>query len=209
MELGTRQQVQRLGRTCHELTYSVKTSVPFLQLHVIVEGSLLLINSQIIPATVNATILPWPLGFTELGYPPVCACLPHLTQANIVCDIQTQTHLCPAGMWIGNFSGGITTHPHCPYDYCKSQRPSVSLTSQHEQCQYSCSGVLCGACRGDLSLCLGMHFSMQEVLQLLHLPSPTLHDGWSCLGVPSSQVQSHSFIWNHQRTNLLCQHHQS
>ena len=58
IELGTRQQVQRLGRTCHELTYSVKTSVPFLQLHVILEGSSLLINSQIIPATVNATILP-------------------------------------------------------------------------------------------------------------------------------------------------------
>ena len=31
----------------------------------------------------------------------------------------------------------------------------MSLTSQHEQCQYSRSGVLCGACRGDLSLCLG------------------------------------------------------
>ena len=85
----------------------------------------------------------------------MCACLPHLTQANVVCDIKTQTHHCPAGMWIGNFSGGITTHPHCPYDYCKSQRPSVSLTSQHEQCQFSRSGVLCGACRGDLSLCLG------------------------------------------------------
>ena len=155
IELGTRQQVQRLGRTCGELTYSVKTSVPFLQLHVIVEGSSLLINSQIIPATVNAIILPWPLGFTELGDPPECACLHHLTQANIVCDIQTQTHLCPAGMWIGNFSGEITTHPHCPYDYCKSQRPSVSLTSQHDQCQYSRSGVLCGGCRGDLSLCLG------------------------------------------------------
>ena len=154
MELGTRQQVQRLGRTCGELTYSVKTSVPFLQLHLIVEGSSL-INSHILPAFVNMTILPCPLGFTELGEPPECACLPHLTQANVVCDIQTQTHHCPAGMWIGNFSGGITTHPHCPYDYCNSQRPSVSLTSQHEQCQYSRSGVLCGACRDDLSLCLG------------------------------------------------------
>ena len=155
VELGTRQQVQKLGRTCDELTYSIKTSEPFLQLQLIVEGSSLLVNSQIIPATVNATILPCPLGFIELGDSPECACLPHLTQANVVCDIQTQTHHCPAGMWIGNFSGGITTHPHCPYDYCKSQRSSVSLTSQHEQCQYSRSDVLCGACRGNLSLCLG------------------------------------------------------
>ena len=155
MELGTRQQVQRLERTCGELTYSVKTLEPFLQLQLIVEGSSLFLNSQFKPAFVNVTILPCPLGFAELGNPPECACLPHLTQAQVVCDIQTQTHHCPAGMWIGNFSGGITTHPHCPYDYCKSQRPSVSLTSQHEQCQYSRSGVLCGACRGDLSLCLG------------------------------------------------------
>ena len=155
MELGTRQQVQRLGRTCGELTYSVKTSVPFLQLHLTVEGSSLVVNQEEPPGIVNVTILSCPLGFTELGDPPECACLPHLTQANVICDIQTQTHHCPAGMWIGNFSGGITTHPHCPYDYCKSQRPSVSLTSQHEQCQYSRSGVLCGACRSDLSLCLG------------------------------------------------------
>ena len=155
MELGIRQQVQKLGHTCSELTYSVKTFERFIQLQLIVEGSVLLANSQLMPAFVNVTILSCPLGFTELGNPPLCACLPHLTQAQVVCDIQTQTHHCPAGMWIGNFSGGITTHPHCPYDYCKSQRPSVSLTSQHEQCQYSRSGVLCGACRGDLSLCLG------------------------------------------------------
>ena len=155
MELGTRQQVQNLGRTCGELTYSIKTLVSFIQLHLTVEGSSQVLNSKVIPAIVNVTILPCPLGFTELGDPPECACLPHLTQAEVVCNIQTQTHRCPAGMWIGNFSGGITTHPHCPYDYCKSQRPSVSLTSQHEQCQYSRSGVLCGTCRGDLSLCLG------------------------------------------------------
>ena len=128
------------------LIYSVKTSEPFLQLQLNVEGSSLLVKSQTIPALVNVTILSCPLGFTELGDPPLCACLPHLTQAQVVCDIQTQTHHCSAGMWIGNFSGGITTHPHCPYDYCKSQSPSVSLTSQHEQCQYSHSGVLCGAC---------------------------------------------------------------
>ena len=155
MELGTRQQVQKLGRTCGELTYSVKTSLPFLQFYLTIVGASLLFDTEFFTPIVNVTILPCPLGFTELGDPPECACLPHLTQANVVCDIQTQTHHCPAGMWIGNFSGGITTHPHCPYDYCKSQRPSVSLTSQHEQCQYSRSGVLCGACRGDLSLCLG------------------------------------------------------
>ena len=155
MELETRQQVQNLGRTCGELTYSIKTLGSFLQLHLAVEGSSQVLNSEVLPAIVNVTIRPCPLGFTELGDPPECTCLPHLTEANVVCDIQTQTHHCPAGMWIGNFSGGITTHPHCPYDYCKSQRTRVSLTSQHEQCQYSHSGVLCGACRGDLSLCLG------------------------------------------------------
>ena len=155
MELGTRQHVQMLGRTCGELSYSVKTSLPFLQLYLTIVGASLLFDTEFFTPIVNVTILPCPLGFTELGDPPECGCLPHLTQANVVCDIQTQTHHCPTSMWIGNFSGGITTHPHCPYDYCKSQRPSVSLTSQHEQCQYSRSGVLCGACRGDLSLCLG------------------------------------------------------
>ena len=39
MELGTQQQVQKLGRTCGELTFSVKTLAPFLQLYLTVEGA--------------------------------------------------------------------------------------------------------------------------------------------------------------------------
>ena len=152
--LGTRQDVQKLGRECDVLTYSVKTTSPSVQLHLKVEGSQKTITSDALSAIVNISIIPCPLGFTMVNEPPECDCMHHLAKVGIVCDINTQTHYCPTGMWIGNFAGEITTHPNCPFDYCKPGR-NVSLTSQQEQCQYNRSGVLCGSCQTDLSLTLG------------------------------------------------------
>ena len=171
-ELGTRQNVQKLGRTCGDLTYSIRTTQPTVQLHLTVQGVTQAVSSEELPATVNVTILPCPLGFTEVGDPPQCGCMPHLSLAGVLCDIDTLTHQCPTGMWIGNFSGDIVTHPHCPFDYCRPGQPNVSLTSQHDQCQYSRRGVLCGACQHGLSLSLGSSQCQKcsSVYLLLFLP---------------------------------------
>ena len=171
-ELGTRQSVQKLGRTCGDLTYSIRTTQPTVQLHLTVQGVTQAVSSEELPAIVNVTILPCPLGFTEVGDPPQCGCMPHLSLAGVLCDIDTLTHQCPTGMWIGNFSGDIVTHPHCPFDYCRPGQPNVSLTSQHDQCQYSRRGVLCGACQHGLSLSLGSSQCQKcsSVYLLLFLP---------------------------------------
>ena len=171
-ELGTRQSVQKLGRTCGDLTYSIRTTQPTVQLHLTVQGVTQAVSSEELPAIVNVTILPCPLGFTEVGDPPQCGCMPHLSLAGVLCDIDTQTHQCPTGMWIGNFSGDIVTHPHCPFDYCRPGQPNVSLKSQHDQCQYSRRGVLCGVCQHGLSLSLGSSQCQKcsSVYPLLFLP---------------------------------------
>lgn len=155
-QLGTRQEAQKLGRTCGNLTYSIKASVSIINLHLTLQSVTQNINnSQVLPAIVSIKILPCPLGFIHTGDPPECECMPLLLQAGVTCDINTQAHVCPNGMWIGNFSGGIATHPHCPFDYCKPGTPIVNLSSQHEQCLYNRCGVLCGACQQGFSVSLG------------------------------------------------------
>ena len=151
-ELRGTQDVQTLGRKCGVLTYSVVSTSSDIQLHLKIDGSQKTITFS---AIVNITILPCPLGFVEVDELPKCECMHQLTKSGVVCDINTQSHYCPIGMWIGNFSGSIATHPNCPYDYCKPGRNNVSLTSQDEQCQYNRSGVLCGSCQTGLSLTLG------------------------------------------------------
>ena len=154
-ELRGTQDVQTLGRKCGVLTYSVVSTSSDIHLHLKIDGSQKTITSDTFSAIVNITILPCPLGFVEVDEPPKCECMHQLTKSGVVCDINTQSHYCPIGMWIGNFSGSIATHPNCPYDYCKPGRNNVSLTSQDEQCQYNRSGVLCGSCQTGLSLTLG------------------------------------------------------
>lgn len=110
-EVGTRQKAQNLGRTCGNLTFSIKTSASNVQLHLTLERITQTGITRMLPSRVFVAIIPCPLGFMEVGIPPECECLPHLSKAGVVCDINTQTHRCPTGMWIGNFSGGIVTHP--------------------------------------------------------------------------------------------------
>ena len=48
-------------------------------------------------------------------------------------------------------------YPHCPYDYCYSAATPVYInlsTSRgaDAQCSFNCSGVLCGACKQNLSI---------------------------------------------------------
>ena len=47
----------------------------------------------------------------------------------------------------------IVIHDHCPYDYCRIDNNSltISLESSDKQCAYDCSGILCGACKVNYS----------------------------------------------------------
>ena len=52
---------------------------------------------------------------------------------------------------------GIIIHNHCPYDYCRIDADSLTfhLETPDDQCAFNRSGVLCGACRANLSQVFG------------------------------------------------------
>ena len=64
-------------------------------------------------------------------------------------------------LWIGisslNDSNKVLmVHPHCPLDYCKTEELDITLNNTDMQCAFEHSGILCGACRTDLSLAPGI-----------------------------------------------------
>ena len=158
-QLGTLQSIQRLGRTCGNLTYSITTKASHVELHLTVEEAL---TSSLATATINVTLLPCPFGFQPSGNPQKCDCAQELTGIpGVWCDIDTITVYRPAAVWIGNYSNSLITHDNCPLDYCTPEDSSLSLWKQDDQCAFNRSGVLCGACQPGLSLALGTSQCLQ------------------------------------------------
>ena len=169
-QLGARQSVQGLGRTCGNLTYSITTITDHVELHLTVDEAL---TSSLAIATINVTFLPCPFGFQPSGNPQKCDCAQELTAIpGVWCDIDTITVHRPAAMWIGNYSNSLITHGNCPLDYCKPEDSSLSLWRQDDQCAFNRSGVLCGACQPGLSLALGTSQCLQcsNIYLLLLIP---------------------------------------
>ena len=169
-QLGAQQNVQELGRTCENLTYSIRATANYVELHLTVEGAL---TSSLAIATINVTFLPCPFGFQPSGNPQKCDCAQELTGIpGVWCDIDTITVHRPAAMWIGNNSNNHITHSSCPLDYCKQVDNSLSLWNQDDQCVFNHSGVLCGACKPGLSLALGTSQCLQcsNIYLLLLIP---------------------------------------
>ena len=99
-----------------------------------------------------------PHGFTLNG--SFCDCSNALKQVGVTCNISSNTLFRPTGVWIGYVNDsvegtGVIVHPHCPFDYCKASENNMSLSDADEQCNYNRSGMLCGRCKGELSLALG------------------------------------------------------
>ena len=109
---------------------------------------------------INLTIAACPPGFTLSTYPFERTCTPTLKRAGILCDINTKFIHKPRNYWIGvafnsNGTNDAVVHPHCPYDFCKSDSMNLNLEYPDDQCQYNRSGTLCGNCKNSLSLTLG------------------------------------------------------
>ena len=54
----------------------------------------------------------------------------------------------------------LLIHPHCPYDYCSSEREQVNISLSHfngadEQCNFNRAGTLCGTCKPGFSVSFG------------------------------------------------------
>ena len=78
-----------------------------------------------------------------------------LSMHGVQCNFTSYTVNRHAQQWIGMVTNKTVIHQHCPYDYCKLYPLSLNLSTPDDQCNFSWSGVLCGACQPGLSQLLG------------------------------------------------------
>ena len=118
---------------------------------------------------INFTACECPIGF-QLKVSDktncVCECDSKLDKYIKSCDFETSSFTRKGNPWISyvtssdNSSKGYLIYPHCPLDYCFPPGSNVLINinkpnGSDAQCQHKRSGLLCGACRSELSLSLG------------------------------------------------------
>ena len=107
----------------------------------------------------NVTIMPCPIGFAlNSGY---CRCSDFFTSlsSEIVCDVNDQTI---SGLskvaWLGMINSTTLGFSRvCPFESCHSDQTMVDLSRPGDICKHDRTGVLCGSCKGNLSVMLGTH----------------------------------------------------
>ena len=158
--IGELQNSQATGKVCTPLEYTLYSARRFETLILTVERP----NSPFIhfsPPTVQVLILTCHLGFQHSTITGKCECSQPLKNRNATCNINEQTILRQAPLWVGYHhandtqSEGVLIYDHCPFDYCKLQNIFIDLSDPDEQCAFNRSGLLCGACQSHLSLALG------------------------------------------------------
>ena len=158
------------AQECSNVTYSMHT----LKLSVYIEISIDRLQGEMSSVTYyeendltslfEVILLPCPRGYRMTNKPrqkPHCECIvsKYLQKMGIYCNIDQGARVFrPTKIWIGFYytqPDTITANEYCPFDYCLPQEGFLSLTSPDDQCNNNRSGVLCGACKGNLSIVLG------------------------------------------------------
>ena len=105
--------------------------------------------------TIHVLIIPCSRGFEQQE--KTCVCDRRLEKNfNItVCDIDTQSVQRVGAVWLKYDEKYLRIHANCPFDYCRIFEKYISLISPDDQCTHGRSGVLCGACKDNLSIALG------------------------------------------------------
>jgi len=155
--LSPHQYLQGTHNTCTILNYTVfALDNSLLKLHA--DGPCSTLNEVDLKLDVNRTCPP---GFNLSEKKESCVCNQRLAKYTNHCDITNGlgriTHNSCDKFWVGykNDSNVLILHPHCPFDYCVSQRVDFPLNNTDLQCAYNRSGLLCGACKNGYSLVLG------------------------------------------------------
>ena len=159
------QETQKVEGKCTDLTYNIfsrhqnermilnvdKVGIPVTTMPTKVSKAVLL---QFAELFVCIALHPCPLGFVL--HNSSCTCHSQLQQHAINCSIDTQKIYRPSSMWINaTFFNGVIVHDHCPFDYCKPDSFDLDLEDPDEQCAFHRSGILCGACKNNLSHAFG------------------------------------------------------
>ena len=157
LEIGNLQNTQITNKTCSLLQYTVLATDP----ETAGNRSIILYADEPcsrsgFPLTIKVKFLSCPDGFS-LSSQGRCTCEERLQRYTTECDINGQSIQRHSEFWVGfdNQSRGLILHPHCPFDYCRSETINITLNNSDVQCDHNRSGILCGACQQHLSLALG------------------------------------------------------
>ena len=116
---------------------------------------------------VHVLILQCPPGFelNEAEPWPVCNCAQRLKRFTETCRITHRDIYRESEFWVGytqdNTSDGLILHPHCPFDYCTTNKMYIAVDDSDEQCSKNRKGLLCGKCAQNFSLVMGTNRCLQ------------------------------------------------
>ena len=169
--LGEGQQTQSVetNHYCTDLTFNVFSPHKAETLILYADGPCGRVALSTNHVTIQFIDCSCPVGFEPLSNsqsPTRCECVcdsalsPYITECNI-----TTSSVWRQGTktWITHINDteppGFVIYRYCPFDYCQPQTKNVSINfnlpnGADSQCAYNRTGVLCGACKEDLSLSL-------------------------------------------------------
>ena len=163
------QQIQSVVRNYTNLTFSVFSPLDVEKLNFSPDGpcgSATLSASNVTIQFLNCTC---PVGFEPLSNSQSstkceCDCDSALSPYITECNITTSSVLRKdTNSWITYINDTdppeYVIYQNCPFDYCQPQTQGVTINfnlpnGADSQCAYDRTGVLCGACKEDLSLSL-------------------------------------------------------
>ena len=169
--LGEGQQIKIVERnnSCTNLTFNVFSPHDFETINLYPDGpcrSAALSTSNVTIQFLNCTC---PVGFEPLSnsQPPTrceCVCDSNLSSYITDCNIAINSVFRKGtNSWIKYINNtdptGYIIYSNCPFDYCQPQSQNVTINFNHlngadSQCAHDRTGVLCGACKENLSLSL-------------------------------------------------------
>ena len=111
------------------------------------------------PLNVFLSMLPCPLGFHMAQDRTRCDCVPYFsTSINLECNALDFTITRLSNIWIGLDEGSnLSVYKRCPFNYCLAGRVKLHQSDDNiSLCISGRTGSLCGECKKNLSLTLGV-----------------------------------------------------
>ena len=163
------QQIQSVKSNCTELQFNVFSPRDYEKILLHANGScmdsILYLNIQFKNCTCPIGLEPCQSTTTACE----CFCDSRLSPYVTYCNATTGSLVLKqqSKVWIMYYSNelgapGYIIYSHCPFDYCLSSTRRVTLNFNYRNdsgsnslCAYNRKGILCGACKQNLSLSLG------------------------------------------------------
>ena len=169
------ENIQSITNGCTSLNYTVQTNA-------VLEGRSYAMTLRVGPCStkertislkptnvikVHVLIRQCPPGFelNEAEPWPVCNCAQRLKRFTETCRITDRDIYRESEFWVGytqdKTSEGLILHPHCPFDYCTTNKMYIAVVDSDKQCSNNRKGLLCGKCAQNFSLALGTNRCLQ------------------------------------------------